>query len=201
MAVPFSVSLMDLVVRKKSSEILKVFLIIIGSIVGLIIIIFLIFIGIFFYYTYQDHRFGTYEIPEKYEYLKKPIPYLNYAQKDSLHHIHKESNDLLVIGDGYSGYTFYSRYQPSSKGTLFIKGYETERNIELMPELLKDRTSIIIDATNNLYQLHSEETAIHEGTFDKFYPARFELWFQSNNEILPAVKIIEKEYLIDGWDR
>ena len=200
MAVPFSASLMDLVVRK-SSEILKVLLIIIGSIVGLIIIIFTIFIGLFFYDDYQDYQFGSFEIPKKYEHLEKPIPYLNYAQKDSLHHIQKESQDLLVVGDGYNGYTFYSWYQPSSKGTLFIKGYETERNIELMPELLKDRTSIIIDATNNLYQLRSEETAIHEGTFDKFYPARFELWFQSNNNMLPAVKIIEKEYLIDGWDR
>ena len=200
MAVPFSASLMALVVRK-SSEISKVFLIIIGSIVGLIIIIFLIFIGTFFYYIYQDHQFGNYEISKKYEHLEKPIPYLNYAQKDSLQHIHKESNDLLVVGDGYNGYTFYSWYQPTSKGIIFIKGYETERNIELMPELLKDRTSIIIDATNNLYQLRSEETAIHEGTFDKFYPARFELWFQSNNNMLPAVKIIEKEYLIDGRDR
>jgi len=186
---------------KKSSEISKVFLVIIGSIVGLIIIIFLIFIGIFFYYTYQDYQFGSYEIPEKYEYLEKPISFLNYAQKDSLHHIHKESNDLLVVGDGYNGYTFYSWYQPNSKGILFIKGYETERNIELMPNLLKERTSIHVDVTDNLYQLRSEETAIHEGTFDKFYPARFELWFQSNNEMLPAVKIIEKEYLIDGWDR
>ncbi|MGB0892714.1 MAG: hypothetical protein ACPGUU_10205, partial [Flavobacteriaceae bacterium] len=43
-------------------------------------------------------------------------------------------------------------------------------------------------------------TNIHEGTFGKFYPVRFELWFESFRT-KKKMKLTEFQLLIDGWDR
>jgi hypothetical protein len=50
------------------------------------------------------------------------------------------------------------------------------------------------------FELYKGNTVIEEGTFEKYYPVRFELWFKSAQDGTEK-KLTEKRYIIDGWDR
>ncbi len=160
-------------------------------------------ISVLGYVAYQinkDNSFGSFEIPENFAHIKKPLE--GYSEKvvmDSLEFLKPNTEKLLITGTGYNGYTFYYWHKPNKKGVIYIRGFESEREIELMEEELPKRTKKVIKLTKNRYQMYSSHTAIHEGTFFKYYPARFELWFESENG-KEKTKLTEIEYLIDGWD-
>lgn len=153
----------------------------------------------YWYYAVEDSRFSSIELPKGHDF-KKPSDYLNNAQIDSLQTIPTDSSRIEVIGDGYSGYDFYMWHKPIEKGVIYIKAFEVTTNERLTEEELANRTMNTITELSSKYHIYKGHTVIYEGTFEKYYPARFELWFKSaeNGE---EQKLTEKTYLIDGWDR
>jgi len=158
----------------------------------------------FLFLIYDEMRYEN-EISEIYDHnitdfdFKKPIEYLTYSQIDSLNNLKVEKPKIEVVGTGYSGYEFYMWFKPKEKGELFIKGFELTENKQISKIKLYERTLNLIDSISDNILLFKGETTIDEGTFEKFYPVRFELWFKTkdgNNK-----KITEKIFLIDGWDR
>ena len=176
--------------------ILKFFL----KIVGILFIIFLILFGVSFYQDYSESKFHNIEIPKNLSYLKKPKYSFTIEQKDSLKNLKIEKSKLLVFG-GNGDYAFYCWPKIKEEGYIYIRGFELTQNIELMKVELPKRTKIIINSkTIDKGNLFTSATNIHEGTFDKFYPVRFELWFKAF-KTKKEIKLTETQLLIDGWDR
>ena len=173
--------------------------------IGILIII-LLFIGFSFWLVFEishdndgDEKFYNVEIPEKWNF-EKPKLFLTNRQIDSLEKLHVEKNKILIIGNGYSGYDFYMWHKPTEKGELYLKAYELTQNIQLSELTIRNRTKNEITELGNEYKLFTGNTVIYEGTFENFYPTRFELWFKSESSGVEK-KLIEKNYVIDGWDR
>ena len=166
----------------------------------------ILFVGFIFWLFFEianenkgDEIFYNIEIPENLKF-EKPILFLSNTQIDSLRNLNVEQEKILVIGNGYSGYDFYMWHKPSEKGELFIKAYELTKNIRLSEWKLNNRTKNKISELSNEYKLYEGRTVIDEGTFENFYPTRFELWFKSESSGIEK-KLTEKNYVIDGWDR
>jgi hypothetical protein len=177
-------------------KILKIILISLGLLV-------LVAIGLFFgsiwYYSWQDSKFYDIEIPEGENY-QKPTEYLNNKQLDSLKNLAVDSERIEIIGTGYDGYDFYMWHKPTEMGEIYIKAFELTKNQRLSEWKLTNRTKNLISELSDDYKLFTGRTVIDEGTFEKYYPARFELWFKSEKDGAEK-KLTEKSYLIDGWDR
>ena len=168
--------------------------------VGLLVLLsFGLFFGSIWYDSWQDCKFYNIEIPEGENY-QKPTEYLNNKQVDSLKGITADSERIEIVGTGYGGYDFYMWHKPTEKGEIYIKAFETTKNQRLSEGKLTNRTKNTIRELSDDYKLFTGRTVIDEGTFEKYYPARFELWFKSAMDGTER-KLTEKSYLIDGWDR
>ena len=161
--------------------------------------IFFSWLFILIFYDYPQDSFSNIKIPKDLDF-EKPIESLTNKQIDSLENKIVNEEEILVIGNGYNGYEFYVWHKPTEFGTLYIKAFELTQNIQLSEEKLTSRTSHQINQLDTKFNLYKSKTVIDEGTFEKYYPVRFELWFKSQdsgNEI----KVKEAYYVIDGWDR
>jgi hypothetical protein len=177
-------------------KILKIILISIGILVLLAIGL---FFGSIWYYSWQDSKFYNIEIPQSEKY-QKPTEYLNSSQIDSLKALTVDSEKIEIIGTGYGGYDFYMWHKPTEKGKIYIKAFEMTKNRRLSEWKLTNRTMNTITELSRNYKVFTGSTVIDEGTFDKYYPVRFELWFKPSDNGTEK-KLTEKSYLIDGWDR
>jgi len=147
----------------------------------------------------SDKPFLNIEIPSNLKF-KKPIEYLSHQEIDSLKKLEVDESKVLVVGTGYSGYDFYMWHKPTEKGELYIKAFELTQNTQLSEWKLSARTKNVINELGEDYRLYIGRTVIDEGTFEHYYPTRFELWFKSL-ETGSEKKLAEEKYLIDGWDR
>lgn len=167
---------------------------------GLLVLVAIgLFFGSIWYYSWQDSKFYDIEIPEGENY-QKPTEYLNNKQLDSLKNLAVDSERIEIIGTGYDGYDFYMWHKPTEMGEIYIKAFELTKNQRLSEWKLTNRTKNLISELSDDYKLFTGRTVIDEGTFEKYYPARFELWFKSEKDGAEK-KLTEKSYLIDGWDR
>jgi hypothetical protein len=63
-------------------------------------------------------------------------------------------------------------------------------------------TEIEIDnIEENIIIIGPKNFTIYEGDWDKYYVARFELWYKPLDTTKDEMKLLEKNYLIDGWTR
>ena len=177
-------------------KIIKKIFLILAIIIGIVIIS---FIGLLSYDSYQESKFYNIEIHENLKF-EKPIEFLTNSQIDSLKKLKVNDDKLIVIGSGYGGYNFYMWHKPIEKGDIYIKAFELTQKVRLSEWKLSNRTKNTITKLSNEYQLYQGSTVIDEGTFENFYPTRFELWFKSEKSDIEK-KLTEKSYLIDGWDR
>lgn len=167
----------------------------------------LISIGLFFCLVvfsliideYEESKFRVIKIPESLNF-EKPIDFLRNGQIDSLKNIEVNEPMIVVIGSGYNGYNFYIWHKPTEKGEIYIKAFELTQNIRLSELHLMEGTKNNISELSKNYQLYESRAIIGEGTFENYYPARFELWFKSENSGIEK-KLTERNYVIDGWDR
>ena len=171
-----------------------------------ILILFILFIGAIFWLFFEianenqgDEKFNNIEIPEKWNF-EKPTLYLSNRQIDSLERLKIVKSKILIIGNGYSSYDFYMWHKPTEKGELYIKAFELTQNVRLSEWKLNNRTKNKITELSDNHRLFIGNTVIDEGTFEHFYPTRFELWFKSESTGIEK-KLTEKNYVIDGWDR
>tara|TARA_R110002167_G_scaffold305841_1_gene510202 strand:+ start:28 stop:564 length:537 start_codon:yes stop_codon:yes gene_type:complete len=167
-------------------------LIFIGCLVG----IFMLGIS---YDNYEESKFYNIKTPKNLN-LEKTVEFYNNQKLDSLNKLNVKSEKLIILGKGYSGYEFFMWHKPTEKGEIYLKAFEITQNIELSKEKLEDRTKNRITELSENYKMYKGSSIIYEGTFEKYYPARFELWFKSEKTGIEE-KLVEKSYLIDGWDR
>jgi hypothetical protein len=147
----------------------------------------------------EESKFYNIKIPENLKF-EKTIEFLSNKQIDSLKKLKVETEKIFVVGNGYSGYSFFMWHKPTEKGEIYIKAYEMTQKIQLSESELSSKTKNKINELGEKYKLYNGNSLIFEGTFANFYPVRFELWFKSEitgNE----KKMAEKNYVIDGWDR
>ena len=178
---------------------MKTIKIILISIAFVTLIIVGLIIGSNMYYSWKDKKVDSVIIPTGVNY-EKPIDYLSQRQIDSIEKMPVDTNKILVVGSGYSGYDFYMWFKPREKGELYIKAYAEINNIRLSKQKLTNRTKNNILKPSNKYKLYKGNSVIYEGRLGKYYPARFELWFKSEKTGKER-KVAEKIYLIDGWER
>ena len=166
--------------------------------------IFLLFLAGFLFIIYDEMSYQE-EITEIYDHdpsnfeFDKPVEHLEFRQLDSLKNLEVHASKIEIIGTGYSGYDFYMWHKPKEKGGLYIKGFELTNNQPISEIKLNERTRNEVDTVADTFLLYEGRTTIDEGTFEKFYPVRFELWFNPENG--EEIKLTERKYLIDGWDR
>ena len=169
---------------------------------GILIIIGLLLIWFIFGILSEENaerKFYNIEIPDNLNF-EKPLEFLSTQQIDSLEKLIIDKEKIVIIGDGYSGYDFYMWHKPNEKGEIYIKAFELTQNIQLSEWKLSNRTRNKISELNDNYKLYKGNTVIDEGTFEHYYPTRFELWFKSESSGIEK-KLTEKYYVIDGWDR
>jgi 2-polyprenyl-3-methyl-5-hydroxy-6-metoxy-1,4-benzoquinol methylase len=82
---------------------------------------------------------------------------------------------ILVIGDGYNGYDFHIWPKPTEKWEIYIKAFELTQNIQLSEWKLSNPTKNKISELSENYKLYEGNKVIDEGTFEHYYPTRFEL--------------------------
>lgn len=146
-----------------------------------------------------DSKFTNVVIPKEMNF-GKPIESLQNSQIDSIVNTKINKEQIVVVGSGYTGYEFFMWHKPVEKGKLFIKAFELTQNIRLSEKKLNARTENIIEEIDDEYRMYRGSTVIDEGTFNKYYPVVFELWFRSI-QTGEEKKLAEKKYIIDGWDR
>src|SRR5690606_20373704 len=92
--------------------------------------------------------------------------------------------------------------ESDQSGTIFLKAFEITQEVGLSVSNLRERSSLRINDTNGKIQKFStkEDFTIYEGDWGKPYGARFEIWFKPDNGEKEK-KILEKNYIIEGWMR
>lgn len=111
--------------------------------------------------------------------------------------------DFTIFNAGQPGiYSYDLNYKSSQKGELFLKAFEITKNDPLSERYLTNRSRIVIDTVLNEFILYTSKNVftIYEGDWGEPYAARFELWFKPKNE-MKAIKVLEKNYKIEGWQR
>ena len=154
-------------------------------------------------------------IPEGLEYYTTKITpeYGNTSAQAYLDSLVVERG-IVVVDYGQPGQYRYMANVPAipEKGKIYLKLYEATTNLPLS-EYIKYNTTIEVEASDTaiIYAMksegkHSVETkntqyfTVHEGSWDDYYAARVELWYQpeSGGEEQLLHSVI---YQIEGWSR
>lgn len=111
----------------------------------------------------------------------------------------RKQNTLEIINDSQPGiYEYFFWYKPTEKGKLYLKASEITHNIPLSEQRIKDKTSIEVEPNDSL-QLFRKVFTIYEGDWGKFYGSKISVYFKPHNK--PEQKLIEKNYIVEGWMR
>ena len=108
----------------------------------------------------------------------------------------------LCSTGGPGNYDSVAWVNPGEAGTTFVKAFEVTRGDELSATRLRQYGNERIgwsDDPNELFFTNTHFT-IHEGDWNQFYAARFELWFEPDSGE-PARKLLERNFRIEGWMR
>lgn len=154
-------------------------------------------------------------IPEGMEYYTTKITpeYGNTSAQAYLDSLVVERG-IVVVDYGQPGQYRYMANVPAipERGKIYLKLYEATTNLPLS-EYIKYNTTIEVEASDTaiIYAMksegkHSVETkntqyfTVHEGSWDDYYAARVELWYQpeSGGEEQLLHSVI---YQIEGWSR
>ena len=131
------------------------------------------------------------EIPKniKFEKPKNEIDTLS---------IQKENTLEIKNGSQPGIYEYYFLFKPKEKGKLYLQAFEITKNIPLSEESIKETTMIEIKSNDSLQLFHKEFT-IYEGDWGKFYGSKISVYFKPDNK--PEQKLVEKNYIVEGWMR
>jgi len=87
-------------------------------------------------------------------------------------------------------------------GTIYLKVYEITQNTPLSADHLRKTTALRVHNSSGKLQIFSTQRhfTIYEGDWGKPYAARFEVWYKSDSDS-DVKKLLEKNYIIEGWQR
>lgn len=124
-----------------------------------------------------------------------------------------EIDSVRIVDKPNETFQLYNSFQPglyeydfwlksNRSGTLYLKAFEVTKDVELSSSRLKEKSSIKIDLTNGeITRFRTDDTfTIYEGDWGKSYLARFEVWFNPD-DFGGEFKVLEKNYVIEGWMR
>lgn len=110
----------------------------------------------------------------------------------------------LDLRDSFQGgiYDTVIRVNPGEPGRVFLKAFEVTRGTPLSAgRLERDSTEWIGWSENPDEQfLSNTHIMIGEGDWEKYYAARFEVWFVPDSGA-PERKLLGKNFKIEGWQR
>lgn len=149
------------------------------------------------HFHYQESQYYNIKLPEGLK-LEKPQDSITDHKIGLIES--KIIYDTLIVSGGGGSYNLYYWHRLREKGEIYIRAFEITQNIELSKDMLYKKTSRRIESVSGEIKFFEANSLIHEGTFGKYYPASFEIWFQGDNNEEP-IKLTETKYLIDGWDR
>ena len=123
---------------------------------------------------------------------------------------HENSGEILSSNINFQ---LYNSYQPGlyeydlwiqseQSGTVFLKVYEITQEILLSSSSVMNGSSIRIENTQGKIKKFSskDDFTIYEGDWGQPYGARFEVWFIPDNKN-EEKKLVQKNYIIEGWMR
>lgn len=110
-------------------------------------------------------------------------------------------------------FQLYNSFQPGlyeydfwigkiESGTIYLKAFEITQNKPLSAKQLKRRSAIkVFNPSDSIKKFSTNDHfTIYEGDWGHPYAARFEVWFQPDNEEKER-KLFSKNYKIEGWMR
>lgn len=167
------------------------------------------FIGLFFisfhlmFYPY-DYYADSLKIPENIK-INTPKGYnLRYSQAIEPVPTHIPKNKDFELYDSFQPglYTYAIWLSKIDSGKIFLKVYEITKNDRLSENRLTKSSEIAVGhSTDSLKKYESDDHfTIYEGDWGKPYAARFEVWYKGTNSN-KEVKLLEKNYKIEGWQR
>ncbi len=110
----------------------------------------------------------------------------------------------LGLRDSFQGgiYDTIIRANPGEPGRVYLKAFEVTQGTPLSASRLeRDSTEWIGWSENPDEQfLSNTHVTIYEGDWEKYYAARFEVWFVPDSGA-PERKLLEKNFKIEGWQR
>ncbi len=94
---------------------------------------------------------------------------------------------------------------PGEKGYVYLKLFEGTKNMPL-EESQEDIYYASKEYTGwsdnkNEQFFYNSRITVYEGGFHSSYPARFELWFHPDDASTPERKLVDKIFIISGWER
>ena len=153
-------------------------------------------------------------IPEGMEcYTTKITPEYRYTAAQTYLDSLVVERGIVVVDYGQPGQYRYMANVPaiSEKGKIYLKLYEATTNLPLSEHDVKTSTTLLVEPSNTsrIYKMTDKEPnkwnatddfTIYEGSWDDYYAARVELWYQpeSGGEEQLLHSVI---YQIEGWSR
>lgn len=110
----------------------------------------------------------------------------------------------LTLRNGMQGgiYEATVRANPGEPGRIYLKAFEVTKNTPLSASRLKKDSAERIGWSDDPDEqfLSNTHIMIGEGDWEKYYAARFEVWFVPDSGA-PERKLLERNFKIEGWQR
>ena len=92
---------------------------------------------------------------------------------------------------------------PGEPGTIYLKAFEITENIPLSAYRLRNKNEIVgfSDDLENEQFFSQLQFTIYEGDWGQFYGMRLEVWFIPDAPGGTECKLLEDNFLIEGWMR
>ncbi len=167
--------------------------------------IFQLLIGVFYFFSLAIFLFGDADfyaddliIPKDIS-ISRPLDFNSKKAVDSLKTIPFNNLKFELVNSFQHGlYEYYLWYKPQEKGMVYLNVYEITKNDLLSEPRLSNRTQAVV--LKDKPTLIHKRLTIYEGEWNYPYSARFEVWFKSEKDNV-KIKLIEKNYIIEGWMR
>lgn len=110
----------------------------------------------------------------------------------------------LELRNSFQGgiYDVTIRANPGEPGRIYLQAFEVTKGTPLSARRLEDASGEWIGWSDNPDEqfLSNSQIIIYEGDWEKYYAARFEVWFAPDSGAPPR-KLLERVYKIEGWMR
>ncbi|CAL2105607.1 conserved membrane hypothetical protein [Tenacibaculum sp. 190524A02b] len=150
-----------------------------------------VYVSIVFIFSPPDYYGVHKEIPKGIE-IYEPMD-IKPTKKEL------EKHKLVLTSSIQPGiYNYYTDYKATETGYFYIKAFEITSNDPLSIYRIKLRSKSKVETLEA--KMFSGEFTIYEGSWGDKYGARIELWFSPSNS-KQDYKIIERNYIVEGWMR
>jgi energy-coupling factor transporter transmembrane protein EcfT len=165
-----------------------------------IVILTLIFLGSFLMFYPNDFYADDLEIPKNIKF-EKPLGNFEILNKTDSVTIFKEYNlNFNLVNSFQQGtYDYYVWFKPTQKGNMFLRIFEITQETPLSSERIETSSRIKIKSGEDSLKLYKQHFTIYEGDWGKPYGARLEFWFEPIKG--KSYKILQKNYIVEGWMR